>query len=105
MDFEAVIDALYPAQQQLAREIKRMVFSPQEWRGNLRERNPFAMDAFAGKKILLIGEEHEPAELGGVSLEQISLITEITSTREDVRLPLGLRAGRRKTAQPQYCGL
>lgn len=64
MDFGAVIDALYPAQQQLAREINPKVFSPQEWRGKLRERNPFAMDVLTGKKIFLIGDENELTELG-----------------------------------------
>jgi hypothetical protein len=67
-----LIGAHYPARQQLAREIKRKVLSPQEWRGNLRERSPFAMDAFAGKRIFLIGGENELAELGGMSFEQIT---------------------------------
>jgi predicted nucleotidyltransferase len=64
IDFGTVVDTLYPVQQQLAREINPKVFSIREWRGKLRERNPFVIEVLSGKKIFLIGDEHEFAKLG-----------------------------------------
>ena len=39
VDFGAVIDALHPAQEQLAREINPKVFSSREWKTNLKKKN------------------------------------------------------------------
>jgi predicted nucleotidyltransferase len=64
IDFGTVVDALHPAQQQLAREINPKVFSAQGWRSKLKEKNPFVADVLAKKKILLIGDEHGLAEPG-----------------------------------------
>jgi hypothetical protein len=58
-----MVEALYPAQQQLAREINPKVFSVREWKFKLRENNSFAMDVLLKPKIFLIGGEHELAEL------------------------------------------
>jgi predicted nucleotidyltransferase len=63
IDFGTVIDALHPAQQQLAREINPKVFSAREWRSKLKEKNPFVADVLAKRKFFLIGDEHELAEL------------------------------------------
>ena len=63
VDFGAVVDALYPAQQQLAREINPKVFSVREWRNKLKERNPFVMDVLAKPKIFVAGGDNELAEL------------------------------------------
>jgi hypothetical protein len=38
VDFGAVIDALHPAQQELAREINPKVFSSREWKTNLKKK-------------------------------------------------------------------
>jgi predicted nucleotidyltransferase len=65
VDLGAVVDALYPAQQQLAREIDPKVFSKREWKSKLKEKNSFAMDVLAKPKIFLIGDEHELAEFTG----------------------------------------
>jgi predicted nucleotidyltransferase len=65
VDFGAVVEALYPAQQQLAREINPKVFSIREWKSKLKEKSSFTMDVLAKPKILLIGDEHELAELAG----------------------------------------
>jgi len=62
VDFGAVIEALYPAQQQLAREINPKVFSVSEWKSKLTEENSFAMDLLLKPKIFLIGDENELAE-------------------------------------------
>jgi predicted nucleotidyltransferase len=63
VDFGAIVEALYPAQQQLAREINPKVFSVREWKSMLTAKNSFAMDLLLKPKIFLIGDEHELAEL------------------------------------------
>jgi len=65
VDFGAIVEALYPAQQQLAREINPKAFSIREWKSKLKEKSSFAMDVLAKPKIFLIGDEHELAELAG----------------------------------------
>jgi predicted nucleotidyltransferase len=64
VDFGAVIDALHPAQQRLAREINPKVFSTHEWKMKLRVPDPFISDVLSKKKIFLIGDDHGLAELG-----------------------------------------
>ena len=44
VDFGAVIDALHPAQQRLAREINPKVFSIRDWKAKVGERDPFITD-------------------------------------------------------------
>lgn len=60
----AVIDALHPAQQRLAREINPKVFSTHEWKMKLTVPDPFVSDVLSNKKIFLIGDEYGLAELG-----------------------------------------
>jgi predicted nucleotidyltransferase len=64
VDFGAVVDVLYPAQQMLGREINPKVFSVLEWRKKLKGKEPFVIDVLAKPKIFLIGGEHELAESG-----------------------------------------
>jgi len=64
IDFGSVIDALYPAQQELGREINPKVFAGSEWESRLKDKNPFVLEVLANAKIFLIGDEHELAELG-----------------------------------------
>ncbi len=61
VDFGSVIDALHPAQAQLAREINPKVFSAPEWRTNVKKKNPFVTDIMINPKIFLIGEERDLA--------------------------------------------
>jgi predicted nucleotidyltransferase len=61
VDFGAAIDALHPAQEQLAREINPKVFSVRQWKTNLRKKNPFVTDIMGNPKIFLIGEERDLA--------------------------------------------
>jgi predicted nucleotidyltransferase len=63
VDFGAVVDVLYPAQQQLGREISPKVYSVREWRNKLKEKDPFVMDVLEKPKILLVGSNDELAEL------------------------------------------
>jgi predicted nucleotidyltransferase len=62
-DFGSVVEALYPAQAMLAREINPKIFSTAEWKNKIQENNPFVIDVLAQKKIFLKGDEHELAEL------------------------------------------
>jgi predicted nucleotidyltransferase len=57
-DFGKVVDAVYPAQQRLGREINPKLFSPGEWQAKVREKSPFVLDVLSKKKIFLIGDEH-----------------------------------------------
>jgi predicted nucleotidyltransferase len=65
VDFGAVVEALYPAQQMLAREINPKVFSLREWNDKVEERNSFTMDVLTKPKIFLIGDKDELAKLAG----------------------------------------
>jgi hypothetical protein len=64
VDFGSVVDALYPAQVTLAREINRKIFSTSEWKDKIQQENAFVIDVLAQKKIFLRGDERELAELG-----------------------------------------
>jgi len=65
VDFGAVIDALHPVQQQLAREINPKVFSVREWQAKLAANDPFILDVLEKPKIFLIGDRDELEKLGG----------------------------------------
>lgn len=62
--FGVVVDALHPAQQQLARDINPKVFTPREWRNRLRGRDPFLTEVLTSKKLFLVGGEDDLEELG-----------------------------------------
>lgn len=57
VDFGAVLDALYPAQQQLGRDINPKVFSRQEWAEKLDAGSAFIADVMDRQKIFLKGTE------------------------------------------------
>ena len=63
VDFGEVVEALYPAQQQLGREINPKVFSVPEWKSRVQQKASFTVDVLRKPKIFLIGGEHELAEL------------------------------------------
>lgn len=64
VDYGSVVDALYPTQQRLAREINPKVFTRREWNAKLKEKNPFVLEVLSRERIFLIGGEHELAEFG-----------------------------------------
>jgi predicted nucleotidyltransferase len=64
VDFGALVEALYPAQQQLGREINPKVFSVREWKSKLQQKSSFTTDVLRKPKIFLIGGEHDLEELG-----------------------------------------
>lgn len=63
-DFGAVIDAIVPAEQTLARDVNPKVFSRSEWRARVRSKDDFALNVMAQPKIFLMGGERELAKLG-----------------------------------------
>jgi len=63
-DFGSVVDALYPVQQQLGREVNAKVFSAREWRAKYKAKDAFLAEILGQPKIFLIGSEHELAKLG-----------------------------------------
>jgi len=64
VDFGAVVDALYPAQQLLGREINPKVFGVKEWNQKLKAKDPFLVEVKTREKIFLIGGRNELAKLG-----------------------------------------
>jgi predicted nucleotidyltransferase len=63
VDFGVLVEALYPAQQQLGREINPKVFSAREWKSKLQQKSSFTTDVLGKPKIFLIGGEHDLEEL------------------------------------------
>lgn len=57
--FANVVAALSPVQETLAREINPTVYPATEFREKLAKKNHFIKSIMAGKKIFLIGDEHE----------------------------------------------
>jgi predicted nucleotidyltransferase len=64
LTFGAAVDAFFPVQQQLGREINPKVFSVTEWKAKLAKRDAFITQVLGDPKIFLIGDERELAELG-----------------------------------------
>ena len=63
VEFGVLVEALYPAQQQLGREINPKVFSVREWKSSLQQKSSFITDVLRKPKIFLIGGEHDLEEL------------------------------------------
>lgn len=62
VSFGSIVDALYPTQERLGREVNPKVFSQKEWRAKVKERSAFVMEVMKGGKIFLKGDEHDLAE-------------------------------------------
>ncbi|NWG31034.1 MAG: winged helix-turn-helix transcriptional regulator [Rhodocyclaceae bacterium] len=63
--FAEIVRLMHPAQSTIGREINPKVFSPDEWQARLAAKDPFALDVLVNPKILLIGNGHDHAEVGG----------------------------------------
>jgi predicted nucleotidyltransferase len=61
--FGEIVEALYPPQSAVGREINPMVFSVEEWRVWLREKKDFVAGVLGKPKIHLVGGEGEFEEL------------------------------------------
>jgi predicted nucleotidyltransferase len=63
-DFGSVVDALYPVQKALGREINPKVFAPREWSTKLKAKSSFTTDVLRKPKVFLVGGENELAGTG-----------------------------------------
>jgi predicted nucleotidyltransferase len=63
--FGTIVDALYPLQKVLGREINAKVFAVSEWRAKVKARSAFTTDVLRKPKIFLVGNENEFARLRG----------------------------------------
>jgi len=61
--FSEIAAALGPAQHTLRREVNPTVYPPGEFRSKLKENHHFLNTVWKGKKLFLIGDEHELAHL------------------------------------------
>lgn len=64
VSFENVVSALYPLQQELAREINSVVYSAGEFKRKLKEGQHFVNTVLEEEKIFLMGDEDELGRLG-----------------------------------------
>ena len=62
--FREVVEALYPAQTILSREVNPKVFGVNEFAAKMRS-EPFLRDVLSRPKIFLIGNAHDLEELAG----------------------------------------
>ena len=60
--------ALRRLQQQLGREVKPIIYRPEDLRGGLTRRAPFIIRVLAGPKIMLFGNPDDLGHLAGESL-------------------------------------
>ena len=66
-DFGDVVRALYPAQEQLQREINPVVYSAAEFAGRAGNDDPFIANLMTNPKLFVIGNEHDLGKLAGHS--------------------------------------
>jgi predicted nucleotidyltransferase len=57
VDYADLFDALQPAESQLARRINPTVYTPANWRKNLKEGNAFVVKVSTQPKLFIIGTE------------------------------------------------
>lgn len=55
VDFGAIVEALYPAQQRLGRDVNPKIFAKRQWNAKLKAKDPFVTEVLSGPKIFLIG--------------------------------------------------
>ena len=64
IDFAGIVNALYPAQGTLRREVNPIVFTAAEWRAKLASQSSFLVDMLNKPKIFLIGTQDDLDLLG-----------------------------------------
>jgi predicted nucleotidyltransferase len=64
VEFGAIVDAMYPLQDQLRREINAKVFTVSEWNAKEKTKSAFTTDVLRKPKIFLVGNDNELARLG-----------------------------------------
>jgi predicted nucleotidyltransferase/DNA-binding HxlR family transcriptional regulator len=63
--FADLVQATYPVQQELGRDINPVVYSPVEFERRVQESDPFVVNLLANPKLFLIGTEHDLSQLAG----------------------------------------
>jgi predicted nucleotidyltransferase len=63
--FAEIVQALYPAQQELQREINPVLYSADEFRDRSNRREPFLREILGKPTVWLIGDKDDLAELAG----------------------------------------
>lgn len=63
--FADLVQATYPAQQELGRDINPVVYSQVEFERRVQESDPFVVNLLANPKLFLIGTEHDLSQLAG----------------------------------------
>lgn len=63
--FGDTIKALYPAQEQLQREINPVIYTAAEFTRRLNAQEPFISNLLANPKLFVIGTEHDLGKLAG----------------------------------------
>ena len=63
--FGDTVKALYPAQEQLQREINPVIYTGAEFTRRLNAREPFIANLLANPKLFVIGTEHDLGKLAG----------------------------------------
>ena len=64
IDFAGIVNALYPAQDALRREVNPKVFTAAEWQAKLASQSSFLVDVLKKPKIFLIGTQDDLCLLG-----------------------------------------
>ncbi len=64
LSFEDAVEALYPLQEELNREINSVVYSVDEFKRKLYEGQHFVSSVIKEEKIFLMGDENELGRLG-----------------------------------------
>jgi predicted nucleotidyltransferase len=59
LKFSDLVNALYPAQEIIQREINPKLFSDSEWQAALEQKNAFIKDVLTGPKLFIIGDEND----------------------------------------------
>jgi predicted nucleotidyltransferase len=65
VSFSALVQALYPAQQTLGREINPVLYTPSEFRTRISEGGGFAQALRSSSNVLLIGDADDVTEFAG----------------------------------------
>jgi DNA-binding HxlR family transcriptional regulator len=65
MGFAAVVQATYPVQLELGRDINPVVYSPPEFARRVQAQDPFVTDLLVKPKLFLIGTDHDLSQLAG----------------------------------------
>ncbi|MGH9562290.1 MAG: nucleotidyltransferase domain-containing protein [Terracidiphilus sp.] len=71
-DFNEVVSRLGKAQEKLRREINPTVYPSEEWRSKLGSGNHFLTSVLNGRKVFVIGTEHDLRELSSKRLAKHS---------------------------------